>query len=145
MHKIFGVKENAIYFDRKGAYVIPIKENKIGVVKTPKGFFLLGGGINATETHKEAIVRECLEETGFAVNIKQTLCSAEAYIFHPTMGYFHPIQTYYLGEILEKIQDPIERDHEFLWVVYEQIKGQMFSQMQNWAIEQAILFCNKEK
>ena len=39
MHKIFGAKENASYLDREGAYIIPIKDNKIGVVKTPKGYF----------------------------------------------------------------------------------------------------------
>ena len=43
MHKVFGTKENAEYVDREGAYLIPIKSGQIGVVKTPKGFFFLGG------------------------------------------------------------------------------------------------------
>ena len=25
MHKVFGVKENARYFDREGAYIIPVR------------------------------------------------------------------------------------------------------------------------
>ncbi len=44
-HKIFGVKENVKYSDREGTYLIPFKNNKVGVVKTPKGYFLLGGGL----------------------------------------------------------------------------------------------------
>lgn len=35
MHKIFGIKENVEYSIRIGAYIIPIKENKIAVIKTP--------------------------------------------------------------------------------------------------------------
>lgn len=140
MHKIFGAKENASYLDREGAYIIPIKDNKIGVVKTPKGYFLLGGGVNGGESHDEAIKRECLEEAGYTVSIKQRLCSAEAYTKHSTIGYFHPIQTYYVGELLEKAQEPIETDHEFMWVEYTQLKNNMFVQMQCWAIEQAEIF-----
>lgn len=137
MHKIFGIKENFSYLDRKGAYIIPIKDGKIGVVKTPKGYFLLGGGIDDGETHEQAIRRECLEEAGYIVNIKQKLCSAETFTNHPQIGYFHPIQTYYIGELLEKVQEPIESDHEFMWVEYDQLKDKMFAEMQNWAIEHA--------
>ncbi|MBO5321772.1 MAG: NUDIX domain-containing protein [Clostridia bacterium] len=120
--------------------MIPIKDDKIGVIKTPKGYFLLGGGIDKDESHKEAIERECLEEAGYTVNINKKLCSAETYTKHSKIGYFHPIQTYYIGELLEKVQEPIESDHEFLWIEYEQLKGKMFAEMQNWAIEIAKTF-----
>lgn len=138
MNKIFGVKENVTYQDREGAYVIPIKNNKIGVIKTSKGYFLLGGGIDNGENHEEILKRECLEEAGYTVNIKQKICYAEAYTNHPKIGYFHPIQTYYIGELLEKVQEPMESDHEFIWIEHKQLKGKMFAEMQNWAIEQAI-------
>lgn len=45
LHKVFGIKENEKYYDRAGVYLIPVKSHKIGVIKTPKGFFLLGGSI----------------------------------------------------------------------------------------------------
>lgn len=136
-HMIFGEKEYVKYFDREGAYIIPIKDGKIGVVKTPKGYFLLGGGIDKGESHEHALKRECLEEIGYTVSVTQKLCSAETYTTHSTIGYFHPIQTYYLGELIEKVQEPVECDHEFLWIEYEQLRGKMFSKMQNWAIEMA--------
>ena len=50
MHKIFGKKQSAIYLERRGAYIIPIKGEEVGVVETPKGLFLLGGGIDNGET-----------------------------------------------------------------------------------------------
>lgn len=59
-HKVFGVKENVKYLDRKGAYLIPFQNNQVGVVKTPKGYFLLGGGLEKGEYDTDCIKRECL-------------------------------------------------------------------------------------
>ena len=55
MHKIFGTKEDKEYKDRLGAYIIPVKGNEVGVVETPKGYFLLGGGLDANETDFQCI------------------------------------------------------------------------------------------
>ena len=52
MHKIFGVKQAVNYIDRAGAYLIPVRAGKIGVVKTPKGYFLLGGGLDGDESYE---------------------------------------------------------------------------------------------
>lgn len=136
MHKIFGTDEGVEYVHRKGAYLIPIKDGRIGIIQTPKGFFLLGGGIDHEETDTLCIIRECMEETGYSVLIGKKVCSAEAYIEHPAIGYFHPIQTYYLGELVEQKQLPIETDHRLVWMDYYNLKDRMFSEMQNWALEQ---------
>ena len=53
MHKIFGDKCEVSYVDRKGAYIIPSHNGKLGVVQTSKGFFFLGGGIDENETDIE--------------------------------------------------------------------------------------------
>lgn len=136
MHKIFGANEGVEYVDRKGAYLIPIKDGRIGIIQTPKGFFLLGGGIDDEETDMLCIIRECMEETGYSVLVGEKVCSAETYTKHPVIGYFHPIQTYYLGELVEQKQPPIETDHKLVWIDYDNLRGRMFSEMQNWAIEQ---------
>ena len=57
MKKVFGIRENGEYRDRKGAYLIPIRGNEIGVVETPKGFFLLGGGMEDSETEEQRVLR----------------------------------------------------------------------------------------
>ena len=77
MHKVFGQKENVKYRDRKGAYLIPINGEEVGIVETPKGFFFLGGGIDDGETETECIIRECMEDAGFQVKITEKVCSAE--------------------------------------------------------------------
>lgn len=140
MHKIFGIKENVKYVDREGAYLIPVHNTQVGVIRTSKGYFLLGGGLENGESHTSCIKRECIEEAGCTVLVKDKVCSAETYGKHPTIGYFHPIQTYYVGEVLSKISDNVERDHLFCWVEYEQLKGNMFVEMQNWALEQVFRY-----
>ncbi len=137
MHKIFGINEGCEYVHRKGAYLIPVKDDRIGIVRTPKGYFLLGGGIDNGETDTLCIMRECMEEIGYSVLIKKKICSAESYVKHPVIGYFHPIQTYYLGELVEQKQAPMESDHKLIWMDYDSIRGRMFLEMQNWALEQS--------
>lgn len=136
MHRVFGMKEKAEYLDREGAYLIPCRNHQVGVVQTPKGYFFLGGGLESGENHLDCIKRECLEEVGYLPYIEGRLCSAEAYIKHPTIGYFHPIQTYYWGELLDKEAIATETDHNLCWIEYDQLKGKMFVEMQNWALEQ---------
>lgn len=138
MHQIFGSREHAEYFDREGAYLIPRRGNQIAVIRTAKGYFFLGGGLENGESHLDCIQRECMEEAGCLPCIEGKLCSAEAYITHPTIGYFHPIQTYYFGTLLDKGSAPTEEDHVLCWIEYSQLRGKMFLEMQNWALEQLI-------
>lgn len=137
-HKVFGTKENVNYIDREGVYLVPVKEGKIGVVRTPKGYFLLGGGLESGESHEECIMRECLEEVGYMVSVGNKVCSAEMYCVHQSIGYFHPIQTYYVGELLDQESVPVEEDHEFVWVNYNELVDNMYLEMQNWALKQCI-------
>ena len=135
MHKIFGEKFDGAYYTRAGAYIVPIKDGKVAVVKTPKGYFFIGGGYEGDETDAECIVRECMEETGYLAEISELICSAETYTFHNKVGLFHPVQVYYSGQLIKKIAEPREKDHNLEWCSLEQIKGKMFSGMQNWALE----------
>ena len=140
MNKVFGEKvEGAEYLNRKGAYIIPISDNKIAVVKTPKGYFLLGGGIEGNETDEECIIRECLEEIGYEIEVGEYIGSAESYIIHPEIGYFHPIQNYYTGKLLRKISNDTESEHTFEWVSIDEIFDNLFVEQQNWIVKEYIL------
>ncbi len=71
MHFVLGDKKKVDYITRAGAYLIPVCNKKIGVIKTEKGYFLIGGGLNKDESHEDCIKRECLEETGYTAIIKE--------------------------------------------------------------------------
>ena len=136
MHRIFGIQEDVTYIHREGAYLIPSRAGHIAVVETPKGFFFLGGGLDSGESHMACLKRECMEEAGCLPLVQGRLCSAETYTRHPTLGYFHPIQTYYYGELEETQAAPTEEDHLLRWMPYDQLRGKMYLERQNWALEQ---------
>ena len=136
-HKTVGVKENAEYYERPGAYIVPEKDGKIGLIKTGKGYCFIGGGLEKDESDSECLVREVLEETGYSTEIGEMFATAEQYKSdQPDIGYFHPIQYYYTGKLIEKVTEPIEPDHELQWLSIEEAKGKMFLEMHEWAIQQ---------
>ena len=135
---VFGEKKDGEYTDREGVYLIPIVNSRVAVVKTPKGYFFIGGGIESGETDEECILRECVEETGYLASVGKFIGSAETYTDHAVIGLFPPIQRYYLGELLEIADTPKEENHELVWIEYENLKGKMFVEMQNWALEEGM-------
>ena len=136
IEKTFGIKDNyKCYYDRVGAYLIAVQDNKIAVVKTPKGYFLLGGEIEEQENHIDCIKRECIEEIGYSVSVLNYISSAEIYLLHPTIGYFHPIQYYYCGEIIAKVKSFFEKDHNLEWILCDNIEGKFVVEQQEWAVE----------
>lgn len=147
LEKIFGTPlENEMYRDRKGAYgVIFSTEYKIATVRTTKGNFLLGGGVENNESYEECLKRECLEEAGFQIKIKGFICKSETYTFSDSLGcYLHPIACYYIAELKEKVQNPIEPDHELEWISVEDLEDKMYLDAQIWAVKQAIDFLSSK-
>ena len=137
MHKVFGEKNiNEHYRDRVGAYLIPYQDGKIGIVKTSKGYFLIGGGMDEGESLTDCLKRECLEETGYSCSIEGEVCTGEKYMNHPTIGYFHPIQTFYYGRLTKAVCAPIEKDHTLHWVERDKACGMLLSELQSWALGQ---------
>ena len=138
-HFPVGEKENADYYHRPGAYIIPIKGNEVGLIKSKSGYCFIGGGREKGENDHECLKREIIEETGYSVIIKEYFGSAEEYKDdQPAIGYFHPIQNYYTGELIEKVCEPIEPDHELVWVKPEEAVGKMWIEMQKKALEHYI-------
>ncbi len=133
--KIFGTKdENTDYTLREGAYILPVKDGMVAVIETPKGYFFIGGGIEAKEGDEDCIKRECLEECGYTCEIDRFLCMADAYFIHDRLGPLNMNQRYYAGSLKDKVAEPIEKDHKLVWLDISESKGNMYAEMQNWAL-----------
>ena len=135
-HFIDGVKENVDYYERPGAYFLPIKDGKIGVAgKEGSKLFFIGGGREKGETDEQNLTREVLEEIGYGIKIGSCFATAEQFKPDQTdIGYFHPYQYYYTGELTEKIAEPIEKDHFLVWVEPEKSQADRFAlKMHQWA------------
>lgn len=120
----FGVPESGrCYYDRVGAYLIAMRAGAIALIQTPRGYFLPGGGMEPGESPEACIRRELLEETGYDVKLTRPAGAADSYEQHPVLGWFHPIQYYYLGELTRQVGVPVEADHKLVWIPVQEAEG----------------------
>lgn len=139
LEKTFGNKlVNVDYYDRRGAYGIIIKNNRLATVKTTKGNFLIGGKIENDESKQECIIRECLEEIGYQVEIEGFICKTDSFLCHEKIGYFHPVSFFYLANLKEKVEQPLAEDHDLEWIDLSEIDEKLYLNHQIWAVNQAI-------
>ena len=143
--KYIGKKdENVEYRKRPGAYAIIINKNddKIGIVKviTDEGVenFYLGGGIEEGETKLEALKREMIEEAGYTIKNIKELEEVGSYIFAEDHGYIEVIASVYIAEFDKKVAEPIEKDHNVIWVKPEEYVDKMFREWQTYIMEKFI-------
>lgn len=140
VEKTFGKrKRNIQYKDRAGVYAIIFdNEGNIATVRVPMGLFLIGGGIDEGETHQECLKRECIEETGYDLEVKDFVCKGNAYFYSEQLNsYQYLICYFYQAELKDKLKEPIELDHELEWLSAEETE-EMYFEHHIWAIKEAI-------
>jgi len=138
LRKVFGEKiTGEIYQDRTGAYAILIVNKKIAITKTRGGkLFLPGGKIETGETEKECIVRECMEEMGIKVAVKEFIAIGERYFYlESNKSYSHPIAYFYYCDEYEKVSDPWEEGSEYMWMNLEDAIEQLYHPHHSWAVK----------
>ncbi|MDF2946436.1 MAG: hydrolase, family [Bacillales bacterium] len=135
------------YTDRISVYAITFNnDNKVPVVKTPNGYFLLGGGIESNETHKDCLTRECLEEAGLSIEVKEFICKGDIYFWSTKFDYYmHAVGFFYYVELNADVTLPTECDHELLWLNIDDCCNKLFLEHQVWAVKQAFLLKNNLK
>ncbi|MGK7377034.1 NUDIX hydrolase [Planococcus sp. 1R117A] len=143
MQKIFGEKIEGIDYQlRKGVYAIIFspQKNQVATVQLTRGsYFLPGGGLEDNESPEECLKREMLEETGYGLvigpyigNAQQLYYSSRTNIAMLNDGYF------YLAEIGDKVQEPIEEDHLLKWIPVSEADKLLFHEHHIWAVKEGL-------
>jgi 8-oxo-dGTP diphosphatase len=138
-HMQFGKKIDGIdYTDRPGAYAVIFNDRQqVAVMKTPRGFFLPGGGTDGEEP-AAALAREIIEETGMGVHILKEIGNAAQFCFSPNRrGGLNKKGTFYVAAFTGKLEEPSEKDHELVWLAIEEAKTHLMHDFQKWAVEKA--------
>lgn len=73
-------------FFRPSIYGVLIKENKVLLISQNFGYSLPGGGIELGENHKDALVRELEEETGYKITVDKILDIYSSFFKLPFSG-----------------------------------------------------------
>ena len=136
---VFGEKlSGQTYVDREGVYAIILNDkNEVATIRLPHVYFLPGGWLEGTESKEACLRRECLEELGWEIEINQFVCKASNYYYSMYRDlYLHAIGHFYLATYLEQVAQPIEHDHELVWMSLEDCLSQLHLDHQAWAIKQ---------
>ncbi|WP_019392791.1 NUDIX domain-containing protein [Priestia filamentosa] len=135
---VFGVKEDGIeYVKRTGSYAVICKDEtgEVALVKNEKGhYFLPGGGIKEDESLEGCIRRECIEEIGFKVNIKQCIGSAIQYFQSPNNHEYYLSEAYFYICNREEQQNPAEKGNALVWMKPIEAIKWLVHEHHKWAI-----------
>ena len=127
------------YEDRYSSYAI-IKNNneEIAVVEMIGwGYIFPGGKIEENENSQETIKRETLEEIGYEVSNLEYYEKFETFYQISSRGRLincHNIADFYLGNMKDKIMEPIEKTN-LHWFKLNELYGKLKLDFQNVVLE----------
>jgi 8-oxo-dGTP diphosphatase len=107
---------------------------RIAVIRTPKGHFLPGGGIEKGEDAGAALSRECLEECGLSVSMKSHIGDAVQFLDVLGEGHFRLFGRFFHCEFAKGPTPPTEADHQLLWLPQDDAARMMRRPFEAWAI-----------
>ena len=142
--EIFGEKkENINYLSRPGVYIIFFNsKDEIGVIQTPKGLFLPGGGKNVNESDEECLKRELIEELGWKIQIGCFIGKNIQY-FNSNKKFLKLECYFYLGESFLKVSEPKEKDHILKWLSSDYLIENIYPENQKWAVKEVLIIKKK--
>jgi len=133
---VFGTRVSGCpYIARPSAYAVVRNDSgAIAVVRTPKGHYLPGGGMEHGESPEQTICRETREETGLILEPQSLLGNAIEIVYSAEEGACFEkrcsfVQAKVVGQVSLR-----EADHELIWVTIDQAVRMLSHQSQCWAI-----------
>ena len=133
--RTFGSPEEGVdYCQSTGAYLVLVRDGRLGVIRTPHGDTLPGGEVEGDESHEDRILRACLAQIGYDVRVDELIVSADAWTVCPTRGAYHPTQFYYSGELLDPLLEGVD---SLEWISLDDIDTQLLP-MQAFAVRRHV-------
>ncbi|WP_119168328.1 NUDIX domain-containing protein [Algihabitans albus] len=136
----FGVIEpGRFYTRRRGAYALILTDTDDLLVINQRGEIILpGGGLDPGETEEQALKREMVEETGHAIDVGAKIGEAREFTYETSYeSHFDKICVFFRAVLGRRLAEPIEDDHEMLWMPRAQASERLSKGSQRWAASQA--------
>lgn len=109
----------------------------VAVVRTPKGIFLPGGGVEDDESPTNAVHREVREECALALRLGDWRTRAIEFVRSPTeRKTFEKRSTFFDATVTATYPDAVELDHELEWLTVDDAAAMLTPPSHRWAIAQ---------
>ena len=124
---------------RPGAYAVVRNDTQdVGLIRSGRLFFLPGGGSDHGETPEQTVVRETLEECGHAITILRHLGVVTEFFQSREDDLHYEVRgDYFEGRLGSKLGEPIEIDHELVWMPVSEAIETLHRPGHRWAVEAA--------
>jgi 8-oxo-dGTP diphosphatase len=133
---VFGTRmAGCAYVRRPSAYaLVRNSRGEWAAVRTPNGCFLPGGGKEAGETPENTVQREAREECGFVLSPRGLVARAIQFVYSTEeKKYFEKICEFVEAELVGS-EDPLEPDHELIWLSLDQAQASLSHESHRWAV-----------
>lgn len=111
-------------------------DGRLAVVRTVRGVYLPGGGIEAGETPEEAVRREVLEECGLIISPGMCIARAVQFVYsEPERTHFEKRSIFIEGAIIGRRESPLETDHALRWANADEAARQLSHESHGWAVK----------
>ena len=131
--------DEKIYRPRPAAYAVIVDSvRQVALIRTRKGFFLPGGGIEPGETAEQALVREIQEECGRRGRILAKIGEAVQYIDSGEDQYIAIHGVFFRAVLGDETGPPAEPDHELIWVLASEASNRLRRESDVWAVTKVV-------
>jgi 8-oxo-dGTP diphosphatase len=137
---VFGTRLPGIDYRRRPSAYVVIRNaaRDVAVIRTPRGAFLPGGGLDPDESAEAAVRREAHEEAGLVLGPLAPLGAAVEFIRAVDEdAWFEKVCTFYTASVVER-GAATERDHELLWLGDDEACALLGHESHRWAIARAV-------
>jgi 8-oxo-dGTP diphosphatase len=120
---------------RPSAYaILRNAAGQLAVARTPKGFYLLGGGGDAGESAQETVEREAREECGLILKTGAVLGRAIEIVHAPAENTCVEKRSVFIDARIVGTVAPAEADHELFWLEREEAISALAPESHRWAV-----------